>query len=137
MVVKYHSLLISCDKVNRGKITLCSPIFFTTSSVCNTRSITTNENSICIPKSDDQANFKPLLFLYIQTMFLLSEGGTVRKRRDPAILDREELFLQLEIEEIFFSGEFCNPISKIIPKLANTNRCATNKQHQDFIAYHS
>ena len=121
MVVKYHSLLISCDKVNRGKITFCSPIFFTTSSVCNTRSITTNENLICIPKSDDQANFKPLLFLYIQTMFLLSEGGTVRKRRDPAILDREELFLQLEIEEIFFSGEYCNLISKIIPKVANTN----------------
>ena len=31
---------------------------------------------------------------------------TVRKRRDPAILDREELFLQLDIEEIFFSEEF-------------------------------
>ena len=61
----------------------------------------------------------------------------MRKRRDPAILDREESFLQLEIEEIFFSQEFYNPISKIIPKVANTSRCAPKKQHQYFIAYHS
>ena len=31
---------------------------------------------------------------------------TVRKRRDPAILDREEQFLKLKIEEIFFSDEY-------------------------------
>ena len=63
--------------------------------------------------------------------------STVRKRRDPAILDCEEVFLQLDIEEIFFSEEFSNPFSKIIYKVANKNRCAPNKQHQDFIAYHS
>ena len=48
----------------------------------------------------------PKLLIYL-IFWLISL--TVRKRRDPAILDREELFLQLEIEEIFFSEEFSNP----------------------------
>ena len=33
---------------------------------------------------------------------------TVRKRRDPAILDREEFFLQLKIEEISLREVYCN-----------------------------
>ena len=47
----------------------------------------------------------PILVLCI----LGGHDGTVRKRSDPAILDHEELFLQLEIEEIFFSEEFSDP----------------------------
>ena len=41
---------------------------------------------------------------------------TVRKRRDPAILDREEHFLQLKIEEISLREVYGNPISKLFPK---------------------
>ena len=48
---------------------------------------------------------------------------TVRKRRDPAILDREELFLQLKIEEIFLV-ELSNLILNIIFEVANMNLCA-------------
>ena len=43
--------------------------------------------------------------------------STVRKRRDPAILDREELFLQLQNEEINGWGKFCSPVSKSISTL--------------------
>ena len=46
--------------------------------------------------------------LYHDSLYC-DDASTVQKRRDPAILDREELFLQLEIEEIFFSEEFSNP----------------------------
>ena len=42
---------------------------------------------------------------------------TVRKKRDPAILDREELFLQLQIEEINDWDKFCYPVSKSISSL--------------------
>ena len=38
--------------------------------------------------------------------FLNLSWTSVRKRHDPAILDREELFLQLKIEEIFMEV-FC------------------------------
>ena len=47
----------------------------------------------------------------------------MRKRRDPAILDREELFLQLKIEEIFLE-ELRNLILNIIFEVANMNLCA-------------
>ena len=61
----------------------------------------------------------------------------VRKRRDPAILDREELFLRSKIEKIFNSEALCNFISKIISRVTNTNSCASNKQYQNFIAHRS
>ena len=52
-------------------------------------------------------------------------SSTVRKSRDPGILDREELFLQLKIEETFSWEDFFNPTSRIISEVANTNSCAT------------
>ena len=63
---------------------------------------------------------------------LIYHQSTVRKRRDPAILDREELLLQLKIEEIFFSEEFCYPILKIISNVANTNLCSLKQTTQKF-----
>ena len=47
---------------------------------------------------------------FTSSVFVFRKGRrTVRKRRDPAILDREEQVLKLKIEEIFFSEEFSNP----------------------------
>ena len=42
---------------------------------------------------------------------------TVRKSRDPAILDREELFLQLQNEEINGWENFFYPVSKSVSTL--------------------
>ena len=53
--------------------------------------------------------------------YAMWKEGTARKRRDPAILDREEIFLQLKIEEIFFTEVFFNHILNIISKVAKTN----------------
>ena len=39
---------------------------------------------------------------------------TVRKKRDPAILDREELFLQSQNEEVIVREEFCSPDFKSV-----------------------
>ena len=53
-------------------------------------------------------NYKMLVFEhenFMISLMILHDQCTVWKKRDPAILDREELFLQLEIEEIFFSEE--------------------------------
>ena len=61
---------------------------------------------------------------------------TVRKRRDPAILDREELFLQWKIEEIFFSGNFVTLFQTLFQKLQIQVHVRSNKQTQNIIAYH-
>ena len=63
----------------------------------------------------------------------------MQKRRDPAILDREELFLHWKIEEIFFSGNFVTLFQTLIQKLqiqVNVHIVRSNKQTQNFIAYH-
>ena len=41
----------------------------------------------------------------------------MRKKRDPAILDHKELFLQLKNEEINIWEIFCYPVSKSISSL--------------------
>ena len=58
--------------------------------------------------------------MIIENMTLIDmkkkKSPTVRKSRDPAILDREELFLQLKIEELSLREVYCNPISKFFSK---------------------
>ena len=73
--------------------------------------------------------------MIIENMPLIAHD-TVRKSRDPAILDSEQLFLQLKIEEIFSWQNFFNSISKIISGKITPIHVRQNKQHHNFIAYH-
>ena len=70
--------------------------------------------------------------MIIENMPLIAHD-TEQKSRDPAILDSEQLFLQLKIEEW---QNFFNSISKIISEKITPIHVRQNKQHHNFIAYH-